>query len=260
MSSSGEPRPSKKRTGRKRLPAMPPGPSIQFVVVNHPDEFRAGDTMRNVRSHVMYKHREHRGSSPSERRKSREGSGTPGRATRTPSPGTTSPDGMLKDSNFLAPSSAAHPGAAWNEQFYNYTSHPTVDPMRTLAARIISAMIVASPSSAPPAFDAASEYPFVGHTVLDHDSMESLKQEYINNTDFFCHGMLQPGCFMQPHLPLCRPSLDALRLQQPPVVPQSCQRRVCLSGPGRRTLVRQPAHRSREVKRRERDQRLPGYR
>ena len=189
MASSSESRSAKKRVGRKRLPPLAPGPSIQFVVASHPDEFKAGETMRNVRSHVMYKHREHRGASPSDRRRSREGSRTPAVTTRTSSPMTTNSDGILEDNNFLAPSSARQSGTVWNEQFYNYTSQPPTDPMRALAARIISATTAAPARSAPPMFEQASEFPFAAHTIAGHDSLENLKQEYINNTDFFCHGM-----------------------------------------------------------------------
>lgn len=191
MASSSEPKPSKKRVGRKRLPPLAPGPAIQFVVASHPDEFRAGSTMRNVRSHVMYKHREQRGSSPSDRGKSREGSRTRTIATRTPSPMTTNSDGILEDNNFLAPSSARQSSTVWNEAFYNYTSEPTTNPMRTLAARIISATTSAPARSAPPMFEEASEFPLSGHNVLGHESLESLKQEYISSTGFFCHGTLE---------------------------------------------------------------------
>jgi hypothetical protein len=189
-SSSTDPKPSKRRIGRKRLPPLAPGPAIQFVVASHPDEFRAGNTMRNVRSHVMYKHRERRGSSPPDKGKHRERSTTPAIATRTPSPMTTSSDGILEDNNFLSPPPARPSGTAWNEDFYNYTSVPAAtDPMRTLAARIISATTAAPARSAPPMFQEASEFPFSGHNVLEHEPLESLKQEYIQSTDFFCHGM-----------------------------------------------------------------------
>jgi hypothetical protein len=73
MTSSSDPKPSKRRVGRRRLPPLAPGPSLQFVVANHPDDFRAGRTMRHVRSHVMYKHREHRASSDPDTVRSRKG-------------------------------------------------------------------------------------------------------------------------------------------------------------------------------------------
>jgi hypothetical protein len=189
MASSSEPIPSKKRTGRKRLPPLAPGPSIQFVVASHPDEFRSGDTMRNVRSHVMYKHRGSRGPSPSDKRKSREGSRTPADATRTPSPMQNTSGGVLEDSNFLAPSSARNPSTLWNEQYYSYTSQPPTDPIQVLVQRIISAITATPARSASPMLEAVSEYPFPD-AGTGQESLESLKQEYIGNTDFFCHGPL----------------------------------------------------------------------
>ncbi|KAH7383850.1 hypothetical protein BKA66DRAFT_417136 [Pyrenochaeta sp. MPI-SDFR-AT-0127] len=187
MASSSDPRPSKRRIGRKRLPPLAPGPPIQFVIANHPDEFKAGDTMRNVRSHVMYKHREQRGPSPLGNPKSREGSSAP-TDRRTPSPMTTNSDGVLEDNNFLAPTPIRHHSTIWDGEFYRYnTQSPSVDPMRTLAARIISATTAEPARSAPPVFEDASEYPFPTNSVLGYESLEDLKQDYINNTEFFCH-------------------------------------------------------------------------
>jgi hypothetical protein len=127
-----------------------------------------------------------------DKRKSREGSGTPVMTTRTPSPRTTNSDSLLEDNNFLAPPSARRSGAAWNGDFYNYTSNThTTDPMRTLAARIVSATTAAPARSAPPVFEGASEFPFLEDSVFTQESLESLKQEYINSTEFFCHGMVR---------------------------------------------------------------------
>lgn len=190
MASSNDPRPSKRRIGRKRLPPLAPGPAIQFVVANHPDEFKAGETMRNVRSHVMYKHREQRGPSPSEDAKSREGSSVPP-SRRTSSPMTTNSDGILEDNNFLAPTPIRHHSTIWDGEFYRYnTQSPSMDPMRALAARIISATTAEPARSAPPVFEEASEYPFPTNVVLEYESLENLKQDYINTTQFFCHGRL----------------------------------------------------------------------
>lgn len=189
MASSSDPKPSKRRVGRKRLPPLAPGPSIQFVVANHPDEFKAGDTMRNVRSHVMYKHRELRGSSPSEKGKSREGSRTPRTSTRTPSPRSTTSDGILEDNTFLAPTPIRYHSTSWDGELYRYNSQsPSTDPMRLLTARIISATTAVPARSAPPAFEASTEYPFPANAVLGHESLEDLKNEYMNSTNFFCHG------------------------------------------------------------------------
>lgn len=59
MASNSDPDLRKKRSGRKRLPPVAPGPPLQFVTATHPDDFKADSTMRNVRSHVMYKHHAH---------------------------------------------------------------------------------------------------------------------------------------------------------------------------------------------------------
>ncbi|KAF2030229.1 hypothetical protein EK21DRAFT_65923 [Setomelanomma holmii] len=186
MASSSSSKPSKKRTGRKRLPPLPAGPAIQFVVAGHPDVFKAGRTMRHVRSHVMYKHREQRGPSPGERRGSRAGSAISAKSQRTPSPITsTTSDGVLGDNNFLSPSRVGNSSTVWGSE-HSYMS--TTDPMRALAARIISAMTAHPARSAPPLFEQATEFLF--SEPLSNDSLDSLKQDYISSTDFFCHNLL----------------------------------------------------------------------
>jgi hypothetical protein len=188
MSSPSETRPSKRRIGRKRLAPLPPGPDIQFVVASHPDDFKDGATMRNVRSHVMYKHKEHRGSSPSEKRKSGEGSKTSAAPTRTPSRTTSTSDGVLVDNVSSTTSPATRPSTVWDEEFYHYTSGHATDPVRTLAARIISAASEAPARTASVMFEQASECPSTDHSALTQEPLASLKQEHINSTTFFCHG------------------------------------------------------------------------
>jgi hypothetical protein len=173
--------------GRKRQPPLPPGPPIQFVVAGHPDEFKAGSTMRNVRSHVMYKHREQRGVSPSNKGKGREVTAV----THTSSSGATNSEGVLVDRNFLAPPAVGQSSNAWGADFYNYPLGSTVeDPIRILAARIISVTTSASARSAPPLFEEAFEFPFAGYSASGYEPLENLKQEYITTTEFFCHGTL----------------------------------------------------------------------
>jgi hypothetical protein len=197
MASPDEPTFAKKRIGRKRLPPLAPGPSIQFVVASHPDDFRDGATMRNVRSHVMYKHKERRTPSPPEKRKSREASKTPAAPTRTPSPMTSTSDGVLEDNNFLTINSTKQPYSGWNEEFFNYTSAShMMNPIRTLAARIISATTAAPARSAPAMFEQAPEFPFTEHIVLTRESLASLRQEHIRSTAFFCHGTFPCPSFM----------------------------------------------------------------
>lgn len=40
------------RSGRKRLPASAPGPPVQFVVANHPADFKSDKVLRTVRQHA----------------------------------------------------------------------------------------------------------------------------------------------------------------------------------------------------------------
>lgn len=193
MDSSSDPKAPKRRVGRRRQKPLPPGPPIQFVVVNHPDGFRAGTTMRNVRSHVMYKHREQRGASPG-KSKGAEGSSTSATRTRTPSPRATQSDGGFEegefDSRFLAPTAVNTSSTAWDEDLYRFTSEsPTSSPSRDLAIRIISAMTATPARSAPPMFEDATQFPFPGHQVAEPSPLDALKQEYIGTTDLFCHGM-----------------------------------------------------------------------
>lgn len=191
MASSSDPKAPKRRVGRKRQAPLPPGPPIQFVVANHPDEFRAGKTMRNVRSHVMYKHREQRGASPGKSKS--EGSSTSAMRTRTPSPRTTRSDGGFEegefDSRFLAPTAVNSSSIAWDEDLYKFTSEsPTSNPSRDLAIRIIAAMTATPARSAPPMFEDATQFPFPGQQVAEPSPLDALKQEYIGTTDLFCHG------------------------------------------------------------------------
>ncbi|KAF2249697.1 hypothetical protein BU26DRAFT_425137, partial [Trematosphaeria pertusa] len=63
---------------------------------------------------------------------------------------------------------------------------PSIDPVRNLAARIISATTAEPFHSAPPAFDESSEYPFPSTSgAPSRDSFDELKEQYINNNDFF---------------------------------------------------------------------------
>jgi hypothetical protein len=195
MTSKNDSKSSKKRTGRKRLPPLAPGPSLQFVVASHPDDFKADDTMRNIRSHVMYKHRgEQRGGSRSPRNRSKSGGSSSGMTrpmTRTPSPMTTGSEGYLDDSGFLAPPSRRR-STIWDGEFYRLMSQsPSVDPMRNLAGRIIAATTAEPARSAPPAFDQGSEYPFPGNSSMNDESLDELKNLYFDGGEF-CQG--QSSC------------------------------------------------------------------
>jgi hypothetical protein len=192
MASSSDPKPSKKRTGRKRQPPLAPGPPIQFVVATHPNEFKDQTTMRHVRSHVMYNHQEQRDSSPMENRRSREGSSTPAITPRIPDPSTSRSGHIMEDNTYLSPDSTGSSSATWSGNVYDYAlgSH-SVDPMRTLAARIVSATTTALNRNAPPFFEGATHFAFAEHNTMPQEVLGNLKQEYINSTLFFCHGMAQ---------------------------------------------------------------------
>ena len=183
MASSSDPKPSKKRPSRIRQPPLPPGPQLQFVVASHPDDFRTGEAMRRVRSHVMYTHRD--GLSPTE-----PGSRTPNITTRTPSPTTIVPSSTAQ-TNATRPSiPIRRHDTVWEQESYDFhTLSPSTHPVRVLAARIHSVLAETSTLTAPPVFQEISGYPFPGANVLRPDSLDSLKHDWINNTTFYCYGV-----------------------------------------------------------------------
>jgi hypothetical protein len=192
MAQSSESASSRRRVGRRRLPPLAPGPSLQFVVASHPDDFRAGPTMRNVRSHVMYNRREQSSSLLSESGNNSEGSSMSTMMARTPSPMTTQSDGILEDDNSFATSLSPWSGAMSNEDFYNYASDSySANPMWALAARIISATTSIPARSTPPTFEEASESPFFANAVPGQEPWTNLMHEYINRTPFYCHGTVE---------------------------------------------------------------------
>lgn len=188
MSSSTDPKTGKKRVGRKRLPPLAQGPALQFVVASHPDDFKAGQTMRHIRSHVMYKHRgdQRTGSkSPTPRSRSRERRRTYSSATRTPSPTmTTSSEGLPDDHMYLAPPSGRR-STIWDGDLYRLMPQsPAREPSRNLVGRIIAATTAEPARSAPPMTDQGSEYPFPHSGSLGQESLEDLKYTYFDNTVF----------------------------------------------------------------------------
>ncbi|KAF2278955.1 uncharacterized protein EI97DRAFT_440451 [Westerdykella ornata] len=192
MTSTNEPKPTKKRTGRKRLPPLAPGPTLQFLVASHPDDFKADNTMRNVRSHVMYKHRgEHygirRSHSASYRSKSTEIEAKARAFTRTPSPRAAESGGRSVESGLFAPPSSGGKSAAWDTEFHDMLSQTTsANPLRNLATRIIAAITVEQARSTPPVFGHVSEYPFPRRNSWENDSLEDVKTLYIQNNES-CH-------------------------------------------------------------------------
>ena len=155
------------------------------MVANHPDDFRADETMRHVRSHVMYKHRGDQGSSPRDRSKSGERHDMSTITSRTPSPLTPRSKMVVGSNDFLAPPPSR--STSWECKWYQYMAQsPSIDPVRNLAARIMATMSTEPGPSAPPSFD-ASEYPFPGYgDVPGHDNLEELKTHYVGNADLFC--------------------------------------------------------------------------
>jgi hypothetical protein len=190
MSSLSDQKSSKKRAGRKRQPPLAPGPAFQFVVANHPEDFRAGATMRNVRSHVMYQHRGEGGSSPSKKGTRRQGSIMKAGTTRKLSLPRTTSDGILENNSFSTTRSSQLLGSEVGEDCYNHTPLLLeLGSMRALAARIIAATTSAlTRSSAPPTFGDTSEVPFVESHAVVAESLKNLQRDYIHSTEFFCHG------------------------------------------------------------------------
>jgi hypothetical protein len=187
MASSSDSKQVKKRVGRQRKPPLAPGPPLQFVVASHPDDFKSGGTMRRVRSHVMYTHRE--GLSPTDTSGSREGSTTPIITTRTPSPATAKSCSVPQIDIPQASTPARRHDTVWEQEPYEFhTPSPSTHPVRVLAAHIHSSISQASTLSTPPVLEGLSGYPFPGANMLQRESLDDLKRDWIRNTIFYCHG------------------------------------------------------------------------
>lgn len=97
---------------------------------------------------------------------------------------TAGSDGMIEDSNFLAP--PRRRSTIWDGDFYQYmgSQSPSIDPARNLAARIIAATTAEPARSAPPSIDQGSEYPFpASSSALGQESLDDLKDQYTCNPD-----------------------------------------------------------------------------
>ncbi|RMZ73771.1 tachykinin family [Pyrenophora seminiperda CCB06] len=186
MASSNEPtKPAKRRVGRRRLPPLAQGPALQFVVANHPDDFRAGKVMRNVRSHVMYKHRENSGSSPTESGNSREGISAQSIMTRSPSPTMVGSGGILQTTTITP---LRQDNTSWEHDPYDMqTPSPSTNSVRRLAAQILTGASSVPTRSSSPIFEGASEYPFTVRDTVSPEPLEDLKHNWIGTTAFFCH-------------------------------------------------------------------------
>lgn len=180
---------SKKRLGRRRLPPLEPGPALQFVIASHPDQFRAGKTMRHVRSHVMYKHRTDR--------KIVSGRGTVGVQRSTSalpstasSPVLTGSDTSLSDRDCLLPPQVRPRSTTWtghSPQHMPHASPPST--LSTLIHQIVSLTQGAYARSAPPVFEGASAFPFPTLYGIYGDPLQNLKLQYIDSCGFRSEGL-----------------------------------------------------------------------
>ena len=156
MASPIGPNPIKRRAKRKRLPPLPPASNFQFVVATHPNHFKAPGTMRNVRSHVMYRYCEgNRGLFSGDESKG-------GGRSRT---------GSFSDSL----TSPRRHSTRWDDEIFKLLSqsHQT-DPLRNVCAKIISAMTLDSSHNIPVTYGKSTEYHF--STIIPLD----LKNLYLN--------------------------------------------------------------------------------
>ncbi len=189
MASSNEPPLSKRRLGRRRLPPLEPGPALQFVIANHPDQFRAGKTMRHVRSHVMYKHRTDKRTTTNERTSTSLPRSASACASSTPSPVPASRSISNSDGEYLTAQYSRPRSSTWTgdvTQISTSASYPST--LRTLVHRILSSTHVAYARSAPPTFEDASAFPFPGFYGTQNDSIEDLRQQYFEHCSFFSIG------------------------------------------------------------------------
>ncbi|KAH9875599.1 hypothetical protein IAQ61_003063 [Plenodomus lingam] len=179
----------KKRSNRKRRPPLAPGPPLQFVVASHPDRFKDEQTMRNVRSHVMYKHREHTEPLPSESSSAGEQSRSRSHQSRSPNPFTFSCRTPTDALALASPASQHHSGdLTYGLPSLALESLP-VDPFRSLATRIFSMTEVTSVPSTTPVFAIAQTHALDTLDESIPESWETLQQEYIEITPLLCHDL-----------------------------------------------------------------------
>jgi hypothetical protein len=190
MATPNESRVSKKRVGRRRLPPLAPGPAFQFVVANHPDEFKADQTMRHVRSHVMYQHRDFRHEqSREESTENGEGSSTVVARSSTSSPDTTRSGITHQQIDRLPPTPTRDRSGTWHGDSRECARYNcSVDPVRHLAHRVIMATSTAPTRSAPPFFEQNTEFPFWSGTAPEQEPLDDLSRQYISSTPFFSYG------------------------------------------------------------------------
>lgn len=189
MASPNEAPSSKRRLGRRRLPPLEPGPALQFVIANHPDQFRAGKTMRNVRSHVMYKHRTERKTSINGRANANLQRSASAYASCSPSPASTILDAPTSDIDYLESLPSRPRSSTWTKDPLSYASMPFT--LRNLIHRILSSTLGSYARSAPPVFEDASTFPFPGFYSSYDIQLDDLKRQYIETCAFHSPGSSQ---------------------------------------------------------------------
>ena len=191
MASPNESSSSRRRPGRRRLPPLEPGPALQFVVANHPDQFRAGKTMRHVRSHVMYKHRTERKTPSHDRPHTNLQRSASAYASNVASPALTGSDASASEVDYPALTLPRPRSGTWSgPPPPEYTSHNVAPPtLQNLIHQILSSTQGSYARSAPPIFEDASAFPFPGLFGSYNDPLDSLRSEYIEQSTFFCHSM-----------------------------------------------------------------------
>lgn len=189
MASANEQSSSRRRLGRRRLPPLEPGPALQFVVANHPDQFRAGKTMRHVRSHVMYKHRIERKTSTNGRLETHLHRSASAHASSTPSLASINLDGSSSELDNFAPPSRPRSGTWSADSSQNMSYTPLPSALRILVHRILTTIHGSYARSAPPMFMEASAFPFPGLYSTYNDPLNELKRLYIESCDFDCGGL-----------------------------------------------------------------------
>ncbi|KAJ4991572.1 hypothetical protein SVAN01_02953 [Stagonosporopsis vannaccii] len=184
MASLNEALPSKRRIGRRRLPPLEPGPALQFVIANHPDQFRAGKTMRHVRSHVMYKHRTERKTSTNGRTNANLHRSASAHASSTSSAASTILDGPTNDIDYLESPPSRPRSSTWTGGPLQYSSYAPPPTLRALIHHILSSTLGSCSQSAPPMFEDASAFPFPGSYGSYGDPLDELKLRYIESCAF----------------------------------------------------------------------------
>ncbi|KAF9697762.1 hypothetical protein EKO04_004113 [Ascochyta lentis] len=184
MTLSNDSSTSKKRLGRRRLPPLEPGPALQFVVANHPDQFRASKTMRHVRSHVMYANRTERKTASTDRSKI----GLRRSASECAS-STSAPTIPISEANHLIPPPSRPRNSTWTRGLPDRTFNaPSLSTLQAIINQIGSPTTTAgSTQSAPPNFEDVPACPFPSMYSTNRVPFGTLKQHYISSSTFFCN-------------------------------------------------------------------------